>query len=697
MTSSRSQLSRRGFLGGTGATVAGLGMLAMLPEGAAEAVAAARGRGSLDDVEHVVILMQENRSFDHYYGSMRGVRGFGDPAALTLPNGRDAFHQPAAQRPDGGFLLPFHLDTSRVDAQDLGDLAHDWDTTHLAWNRARYDQWVSAKSEMTMGYFDRGDIPFHRALAEAFTICDAYHCSIQGPTTPNRLFHWSGTIDPAGIAGGPATANPPDYQPVYHWTTYPERLQRAGISWQVYANDEVGDGADGYLGDYGDNPLWLFQAYHDSLAATDPAARQLAERASLRTAWRPDSGLGKNVDHVISQFAADCAAGSLPAVSWVVAPYQYSEHPAARPVDGEAYVQGVLDAIWANPELWSKTVVLINYDENDGFYDHVPPPVPPAGTPEEFLPALQPAYGGLPPASGPPTPIGLGPRVPMTVISPWSHGGWVNSQVFDHTSVLRFLETWTGVRETNISQWRRRICGDLTSCFDFSSKNTSIPALPDTAALRRAADRQSSKLPTATAPAIGRQRVPKQDAGWLHSRPLPYQPTANFTATAEGLAVTLNNRGTATVAFAVYPQHLLDAEVIQLDVGASAHSSTTVATLAGGYDVRVHGPNCFLARAAGGPLSGSIEVSLSLAGSAIHPTLTFTLVNKGHSPQRVLVTGAGRPRELTVASGRTARFDVDPLASNHGWYDVAVTLVGQPGFLRSFAGHLENGRASRSR
>jgi len=108
---------------------------------------------------------------------------------------------------------------------------------------------------------------------------------------------------------------------------------------------------------------------------------------------------------------------------------------------------------------------------------------------------VQPIYAGLPPAFGPPTPIGLGPRVAMTVISPWSRGGWVNSQVFDHTSVLRFLERWTGVREDNISAWRRSICGDLTSCFDFASPDPTIPLLPDTAVLRRAADANESKLP----------------------------------------------------------------------------------------------------------------------------------------------------------------------------------------------------------
>src|SRR6202000_807987 len=109
--------------------------------------------------------MQENRSFDHYYGTMRGVRGFSDPALITLSTGRDVRYQPDASRLDGGYLLPFHVDTRIVDGQDLGDLAHDWDTTHLAWDGGRYDAWPTAKSEMTMGYFTGTDIPFQRALA----------------------------------------------------------------------------------------------------------------------------------------------------------------------------------------------------------------------------------------------------------------------------------------------------------------------------------------------------------------------------------------------------------------------------------------------------------------------------------------------------------------------------------------------------
>ena len=701
MTQSPIRPSRRKFLGGVGAGAAAAGLLAALPSGAAEAVVATSGRGSLDDVEHVVILMQENRSFDHYYGTMRGVRGFSDPTRLTLNTGRDVLYQPDPQRTDGGYLLPFHVDTRKVDGQDLGDLAHDWDTTHLAWDGGHYDAWTTAKTEMTMGYFTGTDIPFQRALAAAFTVCDAYHCSIQGPTTPNRLYHWTGMIDPAGTAGGPATYNPPDYQPVYTWTTFPERLQKAGISWQVYANDEVGDGTDGYVGDYGDNPLWLFQAYHDALASTDPAIHQLAERASLRTTWKPDSGQGKNVDHVLAQFRAACAGGTLPAVSWVVAPYLYSEHPAARPVDGAAYTQGVLNALWANPALWAKTIVFLNYDENDGFYDHVPPPVPPAGTAAEFLPANQPSYNGLPPAFGPPTPIGLGPRVPMTVVSPWSHGGWVNSQIHDHTSVLRFLETWTGVRETNISAWRRKICGDLTGCFDFTTSTTTIPKLPDTTALRAAADRSQTKLPTPTTPASGAQTLPVQDAGRAQARPLPYQPLANFSV-ASALTVTLTNAGSVAFPFAVYAHHAASSDVTPIDVtsGSPVNKAIALDPVVGSYDVEVHGPNGFLAHATGNTATNTagVDVLVTLTGPASHPLLRVKAANHGalvHIVQYTDISGAATAVTLPPGASHTTTFD--PLAHDNGWYDLSVTVATDAGYTRRFAGHLENGKPSLTR
>jgi phospholipase C len=387
--------------------------------------------GSLGDVEHIVILMQENRSFDHYFGTMPGVRGFSDPAAITLPDGNPVFRQPHPGRPQG-YLTPFRYDTATTSAQATPGTDHSWQTQHEAWNQGRMDQWVQAKGPYTMGYFTRPDIPFQWALAQAFTVCDGYHCSVLGPTNPNRLYMWTGMIDPKGTGGGPVIDNSPAFgNAILSWTTYPERLQRAGISWQVYQEED----------NYDDNALAWFKQF-----AGAPASSPL---------WR--QGMRKQP---AGWFEADARQGRLPQVSWLVAPTAQSEHPAYFPAAGAEYVASKLDAIASNQDLWHKTLFILTYDENDGLFDHVPPPTAPHGTADEFV--------GV-------EPIGLGFRVPAVVISPWSAGGHVCSDVLDHTSLIRVIEKRFGVTEPNISGWRRRTCGDLTSALRFSGSPSGYP------------------------------------------------------------------------------------------------------------------------------------------------------------------------------------------------------------------------------
>jgi phospholipase C len=670
-----SGFNRRRFIGGAAAAAAAGGVLSGLPSGMAEALAAPRQRGKLDDVEHVVILMQENRSFDHYFGSMRGVRGFGDRTAIDLPGGRSVFHQPDAKRTDGGYLLPFHVDTSKVDGQDLGDLDHSWQPTHNAWDNGAYDAWIPNKSELTMGYFTDADIPFQRALADAFTICDHYFCSVQGPTTPNRLYHWTGTIDAAGKFGGPINYNPDDYLPVLSWPTYPERLQDAGVSWQIFANKEVGDGGgiDGWVGDYGDNPLWLFHAYHDALNSSDPAKQELAARANVIKQWLPDSGQGMNPRHVLADFITACESGNLPRVSWIVAPYRWCEHPAARPVDGAVYVSTVLKALWGNQKLWDSTALFVNFDENDGFFDHVVPPTAPAGTEDEYI-------GGLP--------IGLGPRVPMMVISPWSRGGWANSQVFDHTSVLRFLEQWTGVEEPNISAWRRSICGDLTSAFDFSAWNPGIPMLPDTAKLQAIADQTQSKLPTPTPPAEGQQIDPKQEPGVRPARAIPYQAVANAELAGDGSALTVHmaNSGAGAVQLQVYP---IGSAIVRQDVAPHGSGQVSV-PVSGAYNVAVHGPNRFLRVFAGSGKGAGVEVAVTVDGRC----LKVAISNGGAASATVKLAGhRGQTGTFRVGAGQTVNEEIDVVDLAEGWYDLTATVSGDAAFQRRFVGHVEYGNS----
>ena len=398
--------------------------------------------GSLRDIEHIVILMQENRSFDHYFGTMPGVRGFADPAAIRLPDGSPVFLQPNPGHAQG-YLTPFRLDTSTTSAQATPGTDHSWASQHQAWDNGRMDQWVRAKGPFTMGYFTQADIPFQWALAQAFTICDNYHCSVLGPTNPNRLYMWTGMIDPGGTAGGPVTDDTPAYDNVIlSWTTYPERLQRAGVSWHVYQEED----------NYDDNALAWFKQI-----AGAPVSSPLWQRGMRK---RPAGA-----------FETDARQGRLPQVSWLVAPTAQSEHPDYFPAAGAEYIASKLDAIGSNEDLWHKTLFILTYDENDGLFDHVPPPVAPRGTRGEYV-------GG--------EPIGLGFRVPAVVVSPWSAGGRVCSDVLDHTSLIRVIEKRFGVAEPNISAFRRRTCGDFTSALRFSGPPAGYPRSPEAITLAAA-------------------------------------------------------------------------------------------------------------------------------------------------------------------------------------------------------------------
>jgi phospholipase C len=463
-----SRFSRSHFLGAAAAALAAPAVERLRPAFAAAPAA------KLTDIDHIVILMQENRSFDHYFGSLAGVRGFGDARASLLPDGRPVFYQPDALARDG-YVLPFHLDTATTSAQRLHDLNHDWRPQHSSWNGGRMDAWVpthrasdGAAGPLTMGYHTRADLPLHYALADAFTICDGYHASVMGPTYPNRYYWLSGTNDPDGRYGAPATDNTGVR---YTWETYPERLQRNGISWRIY-RPEIEPGWP-----VGLNVIMNFAAFQDA-----PTTSPLYDGAAR---MRP-------VDTMLN----DIRTGNLPQVTWIVPPYDASEHPDNLPAAGENYVRRILEAFWSNPTTWARTAFIMVYDENDGLFDHVVPPTPPPGTPGEFV-------GGLP--------VGLGFRVPCLVMSPFSRGGFVCGDTFDHTSTLRFIEARFGVEVPNLSAWRRATCGDLTTAFNFDEPaDTSVPLLPPTAADLRLVEQQIATLPRPTVPRV--QAMPTQEA-----------------------------------------------------------------------------------------------------------------------------------------------------------------------------------------
>ncbi len=467
------QLTRRRLLG-SAAGLAASAAATLMPPNLRRVLAESPPKGgSLRDIKHVVVLMQENRSFDHYFGTLAGVRGFDDPAALKLSTGRSVFYQPDPENPHG-YLLPFHLDTRTTSAQKIPSTSHAWSVQHAAWNGGKMDNWLpahrradGAKAPFVMGYHKRDDIPFQFALAEAFTICDAYHCSVFGPTWPNRMYWMTGTIDPEGKSRGPLLDNK-KHPDGFRWTTYAERLEQAGVSWKVYQLQD----------NYGCNMLEHFHAFQQA----DPRS-PLYQKGMVRG---PEGA-----------FEQDAKNDKLPAVSWIITTSKQSEHPDFMPAAGAVFVASKLDAIAANPEVWAKTAFILNYDENDGIFDHVPPPTPPAGTPGEFIKGL---------------PIGGGFRVPCIIISPWTAGGWVCSEPFDHTSVLRFLEKFTGVREPNITDWRRETFGDMISAFRFDDGSATPPRLPGTREELDRAEVEVATLPKPTPP-TGKQKLPTQEQG----------------------------------------------------------------------------------------------------------------------------------------------------------------------------------------
>jgi phospholipase C len=422
--------------------------------------------------------MQENRSFDHYFGTLAGVRGFGDAQVIMLPNGKSVFHQPDAASPHG-YTLPFHLDTQKTGAQKIPSTSHAWNVQHAAWNRGKMDAWLPAHRQAdgekvgpyTMGYHTRADIPFHFELAESFTICDEYFCSVFGPTWPNRLYWMTGMIDPEASHGGPILKNKvPDEG--LKWTTYAERLEQAGVSWKVYQQQD----------NYGTNMLELFTVFQDAGRHSS-----LYKKAMVRM---PEG-----------QFEYDAMHDKLPAVSWICPTAVQSEHPDYTPAEGAAFIASKIDAIAANPDVWAKTVFILNYDENDGLFDHVAPPTPPDDTPNEFVQGL---------------PIGGGFRVPCIIVSPWTAGGWVCGQRFDHTSVLQFLEKFTGVREPNITAWRRKTFGDLTSAFRFDAA-VPPPSLSDTHGRLSMSKLESGRMPI---PDFA-QEAPTQEKGERRRNAMP--------------------------------------------------------------------------------------------------------------------------------------------------------------------------------
>jgi len=734
-------VSRRKFLqSGTGVAFSAAALAAFPPSiRRALAIPANNTSGTIMDVQHVVILMQENRSFDHYFGTMKGVRGFGDRITIPMPSGRTVWQQ---ERGDGSVITPYHLDGSANNAQRADGTPHTWDDSHRAWDHGRLTRWPEAKTDASMGYFMRPEIPYQFALSEAFTICDAYHCAMHTGTDANRSFHLTGTngVGPQGVAfvnnewdaiNGVAS----DADIGYTWTTYAERLEAAGVSWICYQNmpDE-----------WGDNMLGAFQAFRRANLAsgypvssggspgnpyteTGQAVPYHAYDATKDNAGNPlykgiaNTLPGEKPEDYLDAFKRDIREGKLPQVSWINAPSIYCEHPSpSSPVQGAWFLQEVLDALTANPDVWSKTVLLVNYDENDGYFDHVPSPSAPSRNADNTYAGkttladadLQAEYFTHSAPAGStsqPEPdgrvYGPGPRVPLFVISPWSRGGWVNSQVFDHTSVLRFLESRFGVREPNISAYRRAVCGDLTSAFNFKTPNSeALPTLAGRTS-RDAADKLRSdqeKLPSVPVPENMVQ--PLQAGGTRPSRALPYELHTSARCSASGqVELIFSNTGSQAAVFHVYDcyslgsiprRYMVEAGKSLSDVWSASQDDS------GKYNLWVLGPNGFhrhfkgdLNSISSTQVAAEIRVCYDIKNGNVY----LEMMNHGTKPcefkVRSLAYRTDGPWSASVAGGAVASQHWELQASGQ-WYDFEVTCGADASYYRRFAGRVETGRHS---
>ncbi len=717
--------------------------------GKALAIEANNRTRSIKDVEHIVILMQENRPFDHHFGTLRGVRGFNDPRAvninLPLDSGNGSVPVPVFLQPAGagnvsnGFAVPpstvggpangvevippFRVNPSAINPgltslglSYLPGTDHGWGATHSAWNLGQYDNWAKQNGPMAMSYMTRADLPYHHALADAFTVGDAYHCSIMGPTNPNRMYLWTGCIGNVNYLGsggtdghgaGPATSNGLSANNAYWvWKTFPEMLQTAGVSWKIYQDlaghtfaPDFGDGTgNSFAGNYTDNSLLYFNQY-----ATAPTSSPLFQGGctgteitnTIPSGGAPDSSWAAWAESLFAEFQSDVQSGKLPQVSWIVAPAGYTEH-SDWPINyGAWYISQILNILVSNPAVFSKTAFIINYDEADGSFDHVVPPTAPQS----------PAYGAstvnfqneIVTTSTPNGPIGLGTRVPLLVISPWSKGGFVCSQVFDHTSVIQFIEKRFGVFNYNISPWRRAVCGDLTSAFNFANPNDTPVQLPPTDGYLPSVNELSGGnvdtfSPTLNDVIVG---VPAQEKGIRPARALPYEMDvhAAVNSSNDTVVLTFFNTGKATAVFQVRSGNPMDAvRTYTVQPGYQLSGSWNVAST---YSLSVYGPNGFVRYFNGSIGSGAAALGVSASYNVPSPgSISLKIANMAAGPAEVALfnayTGSGFTRLLQPNQSFSDPF----LAEFFGWYDLVITVQGDSTFEYRFGGHVESGQDS---
>ncbi|MEO5889304.1 MAG: phospholipase C, phosphocholine-specific [Ferruginibacter sp.] len=830
--------NRREFLKRATLLAGGAGLLNVLPMSIQKAMAIDPAPGStFMDAEHVVILMQENRSFDHTYGTLRGVRGFNDPRAITLPDKNPVWLQ---TNKEGETYPPFHLDIKDTKATWMSSLPHSWDNQVDARNDGRHNKWLDAKHSghkeyrampLTMGYYTRQDIPFYYALADAFTVCDQNFCSSLTGTTPNRLYFWSGTIREKQEAESRANVwnGDADYDNWANWVTFPERLEENGVSWKVYQNEiSVGVGFEGeedaWLANFTDNPLEFFAQYNVKLSAGyianlpkaaiqaaagikkmeeelpaltgDKAEAQKkkieqykkylvrnAEEQKIYTIEKYNQLSGKeksihnkafttNKGHpdyhelsslkyqdgsterevlvpksdTLHQFRDDVNKGELPTVSWIVAPENFSDHPGAAWY-GAWYISEIMDILTKDPEVWKKTIFILAYDENDGYFDHVPPFTVPhlhktakgstsAGIDSavEYVTKTQQSSDAEDIRE---SPIGLGFRVPLVIASPWSRGGFVCSQVFDHTSSLQFLEHFLNnkygkkIEETNISKWRRVVCGDLTTTFrPYNGEKIPLPAfLKRDEVVEGIHKAKFKKLPSnykkLTAGEIAAIKknpaafafMPRQENGTRPACVLPYELYADGKLNADKKVFEINfkagneifgkqSSGSPFNVYApgTYRQEAVETWAYTAIAGDTLTDQWPLADFESNhYHLDIYGPNGFFRQFKGNSDDPALEIKCEyergkMNGKKLTGNIILRVKNNSGKQQVIEITDNAYKSPLqTKAIGVNAENNiVINLSRSRYWYDVTIKIKGNNLFGTRYAGHVETGEETTS-
>lgn len=819
--------NRRDFLKKASLLTGAMGLEWGLPAAIQKAMAIEPLSGSsFLDAEHIVMLMQENRSFDHSFGTLSGVRGYGDPRAIRLPNGNPVWLQSGK---DGKTFSPFRLDIKRSKAAWTSYLPHSWENQSAARNNGKHDNWIDAKRSghkhyedipLTMGYYTREDNPFYYAFADAFTICDQNFCSSITGTTTNRHFFWTGTCVPAK-GEKPLVRNSDIYFNRWaNWKTFPEKLEAAGISWKVYQNEvsiQSGLQDEGLLGNYTDNNLEWFSQYHvefkeshlaflrkriaelpdeikgiekllqdgkaesvqkeknklkqkreqltsfekklqtftpEAFKKLSPLEQALFRRAFQTNEQDPSYREALNTEEhgseirvpkgdVLHQFRQDVRSGKLPTVSWLVAPEYFSDHPSA-PMYGAWYTSEILNILTENPDLWRKTIFILNYDENDGYFDHIPPFVAPNPADPtsgkvspgmdisgEFVSLQQELDAGENKENATEGPVGLGYRVPLIIASPWSKGGWVNSEVFDITSTIQFLEHFLNkkygkhIYENNISSWRRAITGDLTSVFRTaeSISDLKLPFLDRNAQIR--AIDQSKKLPLphnyhqwsiGDVENLKKQQIKspwlaKQEKGQRPSSALAYELYIHEEINKKDDKISLHMHvgntffGEASLnsPFNIYtgesyhagvqfwPFAVFSGQTLDFSWNLSDFKDNT-------YAFTAYGPNGFMRGFKGQDEALHVRASYEL-GINKKPTgnLVIYLKNEGKETLNINVKDNAYRlwnKKIALKADQSITWIMDTKQQS-GWYDITLTILNRS-FERHFAGRVETGKHSKT-